>query len=233
MSAYQTVSEIKSRIELKEDDFYDQDPTVSFENLLETLEKETRSLINSYKDDVSFTEQTYEEVYQSPDGTTIPLIYPVKKDATDDNGDKILTVWYRRRSDQDWRLLDSRRYYLTDHRLILYDAPTNKFNRGNRGRRYKVRNPLKANLERMTWWDFSRQVKIKYVAGFDPIPDLVKNIQIDLINNILSNLLLDKGIKRMNPSEMESYIQDRAVLTEDIKERLDTITTPHGRTMVV
>lgn len=220
---YLTPDEIEKRIEYQQTDYFEDGTGYAddWEELLESLEKETRAYIESYMGDETFSYETGTTLEVTPpDNSTIQLSYPV---------DSIDKVEVKKTRDGDWEELDSDRYYHTDHSLILHERPSNAKYRGRLRRR---RNPISRFTERATWRDLYYNIKVTYDRGFENIPENVKGIQISMINNLLRNLRLEQSIGAIEADAIGTYVDAGSVMTEDIEKRLDEI-TGFGRATVV
>jgi len=211
MSAYLTVDEITPQIHYDKSDF-DLDES-SFDSLLETFEEQSRSYIESYKGDVTFSKES-NKIHQmiAPDSSAIPLAYPI---------DTINSIEYKRKMSGDWHTLDTDRYTNTEHRVILRRYPELFLQRKGLHRN----NKLEFDMNRMNWSDFAVELRVDFDRGFDSIPDNVINIQIEMIRRMLRKLKMEQNVSTMNPEDLESITQANLVMTEDIKDRLDEITS--------
>ena len=227
MSQYQSLSDLKLRLskQYKPKKFYPDasDPDSEFDDLLTQLEKESRGIIESYKDDVSFEQQTYTKTKQAPDNARLPLIYPIQS---------VTKVEYRQHQDDSWTELDSKKWRFSRHSIILRKVP--KRRRRNRvSRTFKRRNRLLDNARRATWNDWGSELRVEYTAGFDPIPKDVIHIQIRLISNMLTQLRKDQTQLPSSPQNMMDDVREEKIFTDDIKELLDHITRTHGMAGVI
>ncbi len=208
---YLAVDDIKPRIHYRSDDF--SLTSSEFDDLLETIETETRELINSHMGDESFSKETGRiDKFSAKDSAAIPLTYPV---------DSITKVEYKRKISGSWRELDSDRYTSTEHRLKLRRYPEIFYER----RQCRSMNRLNYDSSRLAWSDFAVEIKVTYDRGYDSVPANVKNIQIDMINKTLRKLKNEQNISAMNPEQMEAVTQSSRIMTEDIMKRLDDITS--------
>ena len=228
MSQYQSLSDLKLRLskQYKPKKFYPDasDPDSEFDDLLTQLEKESRGIIESYKDDVSFEQQSYTKTKQAPDNARISgLVYPI---------DSVASVEYRQHQEDSWETLDKRKWRFSDHAIILRKVP--KRRRRNRvSRTFNRRNRLLDNARRATWNDWGSELRIEYTAGFDPIPQDVIHIQIRLISNMLTQLRKDQTQLPSSPQNMMDDVREEKIFTDDIKELLDHITRTHGMAGVI
>ncbi len=221
MGQYQTVEEIEDRIEYVGDDFFTSNADPSFDTLVTTLEAESRALIESYKGDIQFDKETDKEVVkQSPDGASLQLQFPIQS---------ISKVEYKRTPSDSWNELDSDRYYSTKHSLVLssYPAIYKTEHYGN-----KDANILTNNSNRLSWMDFSQRLRITYTRGYDEVPANIKNIQIALINKMLRQLRNEQVTEALSPDQVRNFDMNfDTLMTEDIRERLDEITS-HGNKVI-
>lgn len=206
MAAYQTVDEIKARVHYRKEDF-DLD-TNDFQTLLETVEEESRALIESFMGDFTFEKETDRvDVINSSYSEGVPLVYPV---------DKVSKVEYKRRASSDWEELDEDHWYNTEHRLVLDRYP----------RQYERRRHFHRRIgdRKRKWKDISTQISVTYDRGYDNIPANVKNIQLDIINKILRRLKNEQSVSAMDPEQMQALELADKVMSDDILERLNQIT---------
>lgn len=202
---------IKNRIEQDPEDFFDANPEIDFDSLLETLEEETRSMIESYKGDVTFAQETKEERFRAPDNSSINLLFPVNS---------VTKIEYRTNPGDAWETLDSKFYSVYPRKVVLRKSYGNLM----RGR-YMTYNPISWKQKRRTWADFCTDVKITYDRGYSTIPSNVKNVQITMINKILRQLRNEQSITALQPDEVNNYVDFDEILTDELKERLDSITS--------
>lgn len=213
---YQTPSEIKDRVEYEAEDFYSNKPQPEdkFEDLLERLEVESRSFIESNKGDISFSEETVTQEFNAPESKVIQLEYPVTN---------VVSVDYRRYPEGDFNTLEEGNYKYTDHNLILIRFPKQFLTKygATRG----SQNPLTSKLRRYEWNDFATTIKVEYERGFDPVPGNVKGIQITLINKKLRQLREEQNIASLNIGEIDNLGSFDDLMTEDVEKRLNDITS--------
>ena len=218
---YQTTSTITNRLSYEADEFFSSGAAQSdFEDLVDRLEEESRGLIESYMVDVTFNEELGKTVEKfSPDTQTISLAYPVKD---------VSKVEYKTRFGADWKELDSDKYDHDKHVLKLYDYPALYY----RGTKYRhPQQHYRIEESRITWKDFSRKLRITYDRE-GTIPNDVKNIQIDMINKMLRKMRFEQSITAIDPGDPNLDVPSNDILTEDIRRRLDNITS-RGRTTLV
>ncbi len=209
---YVTIDKIKSRVEYDEDDF--NLTTSGFEDLLTDLEQESRDIINSYKGDITFLEETDKtQEFKSLSNSSLPLEYPVRD---------VSKVEYKRMVSDNWRELEDDRYDYTEHNLILRKYPRN-YNRFTKNRRLA---PLEINSKRLTWSDFSSKIKVTYDRGWkqDNLPQNLINVQLDIINLILRKTEMERVMDMQNPENIQTITNEFEIMNDDIKKRLDQIT---------
>ena len=222
---YQDLNRIKLRLskQFKAEKFFTDDPVTNFDLLLVELEKESRAIIESYKDDVSFAETVYtDEIMSAPFGSRLPLVYPVVE---------VNKIEYRRHQDMPWREMEPRLYRVTKHGVMLRRVPRRRD--ASRSGIYKARNPLLDRAHRLRFIDFGEEIRITYTAGHDPIPADVLHIQIRLINNMLTELRKDQTHLPADPRGIMESVREERIFTEDIKRLLDHITRHHGTVGVI
>lgn len=223
MSVYLTATAIEDRISYKGEQFFTTATATNFESLLETLEEESRALIESYMGDVTFSEETGKELeVVAPDSIYIELKFPVTS---------ITKVEIKYTANGSYNTMDTERYYYSKHALYLAEHGIAYSDMSRR--RWLMRNPISRDLKRVTWRDSCYEVKVTYDRGYSDIPSNVKGIQLSLINNMLRNLRLEQSIGSIEPDAVTSYIEAGKVFTSDIKARLDGITSFGGTTVVV
>jgi len=217
--SYASTSTIKDRIDYTKEDFYDVQAEDKFNSLLTQLEKESRSLIDSYMGDATFSKETGKTAkIEAPSDVTVPLIYPVND---------VTKVEYRKHPGDSWNTLDSEDYTYSDHRLILQRLP--KFRRRILGVS-RHSNPLKAHISKVKWSDFASKIKVTYDRGYvdsagnESLPQNVINVQINLINKILRNLKEEQNVQAIQPDEVTNYVETEGIMTEDITDIMDEMT---------
>lgn len=204
---YASNSEIKDRIEFDGQDFYDVNPSDDFDDLITTLEKESRAIINGQIGGETLEEETdRKDTLIAPDNQKLELVYPV-------NSVSKVEV-YRR---DGWHTLDSSRYQHTEQNLMLDPAIRREY--GNY-LRYRQINPLRQHSNELTWLDVGTRVRVTYDRGHSTIPQGVKEAQIAIINRQLTLLRQDQNISAMSPEEATQALNNREILTDDIKERM-------------
>lgn len=206
------VNEIRNRVNYTEDQFegYIED----YNSLLETLEAESRGLIDSYLGDESFEEETgrVDEIIATDD-SALTLIYPVQD---------VISVEYKRTFGSEWVTLPENRYDFSKHKLILSSYPyrNRRIPGVGAGRSRIARNTL-----RTTWSQFCSKVKVTYDRGFATIPDNILNIQATLINKMLRQLRQEQNLSAIQPDNVQNFVDFDDLMTEDIMRRLDEITS--------
>lgn len=221
MPSYQDVDRIKSRISYSEDEFYDIDPEVNFDELLEKLEVESRGLIESFKGDLTFATETRTDEFIAPDTQRINLAYPVRD---------INQVEVKRRFSSDWEVLDESKYDFTEHVLILEEYP-GVYTRDRRAEGFYSH--YKREQMRLSWRDFYQKVKVTYERGWDEIPGDVLNIQIDIINRMLRLMRMEQSVTAIDPGDPALDSPHDDILTDDIRKRLANISMFGRNTMII
>jgi hypothetical protein len=74
---------------------------------------------------------------------------------------------------------------------------------------------------------------VTYDRGFDPVPADILSVQVALVNRMLRNLKTEQNISAMEPDQIESVTAAEAVLTEDIRQRIDQVHKLGGQTQVI
>lgn len=218
--AYQTVDDLKELIDYEGSDFYDHNEDKQFDDLLTRLEKISRSAIENRVGDETFAEETGRvDTFRATDDASIPLVYPVN-DVTKVEGKTTLS--------DDWTVIDADRYDFTDHRLILAKWT---------GRATLVasarNNPLTQYSNRQTWRDLYTKLRVTYDRGFSTIPHNIQQIQADIVTRLLRKLRREQSVAGLEPDQIAAMDSASAVLTDDLKDRIDSITGLGGKTQSV
>lgn len=219
--AYQTLSEIHDRIQYDGDDFFDDNAALRFDELLVTLEQESRGIFETLWGDQTPLEETgrVDEI-RATDDAALALVYPI----TD-----VTKVERKVALSADWDELDTDWYDHSDHRLILARRPnTNSMRLRQRG------NPLARNADRATWSDIATKLRVTYDRGFgtDPPAD-IKSVQIQLIENFLSDRKRRETESAASPDELAQAMDADRVVTEEVRERISDVTSPGRATMSI
>lgn len=206
---YTTKEEVKSRVNFDGSEFFDINPDSNFNDLLDTLLVESKAIIDGQIGGETLSEETgREDTLLCPDLTIIELVWPVNS---------VSKVELFRMS--SWSTLDNSRYEYTSHVLRLRPVIQRQY--GN-WLHYQHVNPLRAYSNRITWSDLGTRVRVTYNRGFSSsdMPEGVKETQISVINRMLLFLRQDQNINAMNPDEVMNVLNNRKILTEDIKQRM-------------
>jgi len=224
--AFVSKSTLKNRIEYEGEDFYDINPESGFDDLLAQLEKESRDAMNNYKGSasrsVTFNIETDRvDEYRAPGSRTIPLVYPIQDGSSDGTTyEGVKEVEIKRRPGQEWSTLGSDAWDYTKHHLILERYAFPLVERLRRNVRL-----LNRRIDQPNWSDLSTKVRVTYDRGYLSIPDLVKSIQINIINRMLGELRQGQNIEALKPEEMGEIIEGQKALVDKEKDDLDNITS--------
>lgn len=211
---------LKNRLTYSGDELFDYNEEKRFDDLLTELESEAVGLLESRWGDQPFTEEIDRtDVYRATDDSAMPLVYPVQE---------VSKVEVKRTVGSEWDQLAPERWDFDDHRIILAARARPPSMRG----RYRT-NPLAAHSSRATWRDYYSKIRVTYTRGWDPVPRDVQNIIVDLVENMLRDMRTEQNIAAMEPDQIESFVDSRTIMTESIKQRIDTITKPGGATMSI
>jgi len=231
---YQSLDRLKMRLEYDATDLFDSRDNAEkrFDRLLmgteavgdgprfEGLEAEARDLIENYASDQTFNyEEGRVDEIRATDDSSIPLVFPI---------DQIQSVEIKRSLRTEWRELSADRWDNTDHRLVL------AYERGRRGNTEGTRrNTLVDRAARRTWVDICAKLRVTYDRGFDPIPYDIQSVQVAIINRMLRNLKTEQNIAAMEPDQLEAVTNAEAVVTDDIRDRITSVTAFGGATLSV
>lgn len=204
---YATKEDVKDRIHFNGSEFFDINSDTKFDDLLDTLLDESEAIVDGQIGGETLTKETdREDEFFSPDTTTIELVWPIVSIS------KVEVYGLG-----GYRELESDRYDYTEHSLRL--KPVIRREYGNY-HHYQHINPLRLYINRLTWADICTKVRVTYTRGFETIPDGVKETQISIINRMLMFLRQDQNLSAMNPDEMVNSLNNRVIITEDMKERM-------------
>lgn len=217
--AYQSLDAIKQRVDYDGAAFFDDNEHLRFDELLVRLEEEARGLIETRSGDETFAlEEGRVDEFRATDDAALPLVYPIRD---------VQSVEFKRTMRADWTTLEPDRYDYTDHRLVL------DVGRRRGSMRLSGGVDLTSHAERSTWMDLARKLRVTYDRGFDPVPADIRSVQIDIINRLLRTLRSEQNIGAMEPDQLQSVTTAEAVLTDDIRERIDQVTGLGGKSLSV
>lgn len=231
---YQSLERLKARLEYDAEDLFDERDNAAkrFDRLLggteavgdgpgwQGLEAEARAIIENYASDEPFSRgEGRVDTMRATDDSSIPLVYPIQS---------IQQVEIKRSLRRDWEVLDADRYDNTDHRLVL--AYERGRRRGTEGTR---RNTVADRATRRTWVDVAAKLRVTYDRGFDPVPYDVQSVQVAIVNRMLRNLKTEQNIAAMEPDQIESVTTAEAIMTDDIRDRITSITALGGATQSI
>lgn len=207
-------------------DFYEEFPQEKFDKLLSRLEKDSRSIIDGQLMGEGLEEETGRvDKYEAPDKEKIQLAYPVNdvskveiRTGTDSSGNP------------EWDELEDSLYRNTEQ-FVVYKGRVNQTFKESVS--YQNKNSLKRYSNSASWADRCTQVKITYDRGFSTIPNQVKEVQKEIIRRMLTHLRQEQNLAKVDPTEVSSMVNERRLLTEDIKDRIGKITQGrHKYTMI-
>jgi len=220
--AYQTLDELRERIDYKAEDFFTDNEQLRFDNLLVRLESESRAIFETlWGDETPLTETDREDVKRATDDAAILMPYPVND---------VSKVEIKRSQDSDWDELDSRRYDHTEHRLVLAQRPANISRH-----QHHHRSPLLERATRATWADICVKLRVTYDRGFgDSPPSDITSIQVTLVNRMLRQLKQEQTVAAASPEDFMGVSPEfDDIVTEAIRKRISDVTSPGGATLSV
>ena len=217
---YVSNSEIKARIDFNGEDFYDINPEQKFDELITNLEEDSRAEINGQIGGRSYEKETDRtDVLDASDKDILELVFPIQSVSQVET--------YRRNG---WETLDDERYEHTAHNLELLPIIRREY--GNY-LRYRHVNPLSQRTMELTWNDIATRVRVTYDRGYDEIPHMIKEVQYDMINRMLTHLRQDQNISKIEPDKATEQLNNRTVLTKDIMKRLNKVSRPKNKYTVL
>lgn len=217
--AYQTLSDIRERVDYDGDELYNDNAQLRFDELLVRLERESRKIFETlWGDETPLTQTGRTDIKRATDDAALLLVYPVND---------VTKVERKTSLDADWDELDSDWYDFTDHRLIL--------TRGNPSGRVRHDNSLARPARRGTWRDIAVKLRITYDRGFGSEPPAdIQSIQVALINNMIRKLRREQNVAAARPEDFAGTPGDMDdVLTDSLRQRINDVTKPGGATMSV
>lgn len=217
--AYQSLSDLRERVDYRGGDFFDDNAELRYDQLLVRLEREARGIFETlWGDDTPAEETDRTDVMRATDDAAMPLVYPVQD---------VTQVEYKRTPASDYETLDSDRYDHSEHRLVLADRRRYGAESGRRG------NVLAETAMRPEWSDLASKVRVTYDRGFDPVPGDIKSLQVQLVNQMLRKLKREQTVGAASPEELAGMTNQAEVVTEEIRERVSDVASPGRGTMSV
>jgi hypothetical protein len=232
---YQPIDRLKARIDYEPDDLFTNNEAKRFDRLLggeayvgddpdgwAGLEAEARGMIETLSGDEPWSREVDRvDSFRPTDNAAIPLVYPIES---------ISTVEIKRSQRDDFEQLEAFEYDHTDHHLVLpRDTRAQK-----RPRDLRPANELLSTTQRRTWYDVAVRVRVTYTRGFDPVPQNIQQIQVSLVNRMLRQLKGEQTIAAASPEEFAGVSPEMdAVLTERLRERINSLTPLGGGTRAV
>jgi len=220
---YLTLQEVKDAVKpagREGEEFYEKFPEPEFDALLTTFEEESRAVINGQIKGQGYEKETGRtDTFDAPDKPTIQLTYPV---------DTVSKV-ERQVRPGEWKTLDSDLYTHDDQQLKVKETFVD--------REYPFKNnlnPLTYYSNRATWSGVGNRIRVTYDRGFETanIPNEIKSIQKKIIRRMLVHLRQEQNLANLNPDDVQAF-NTRRILTEDIKDRISTISqTKHKYVML-
>jgi hypothetical protein len=229
---YQSLDRLKARIEYEAADIFDESDNAEkrFDRLLagsdavgETdgfvgIEAEARGIIETRLGDATLAaEDGRVETMRTTDDAAMPLVFPIRD---------VQKVEYKPSIRSDYEVLEPERYDATDHLLVLSYGRR----RSSRSRHGFRGNRLTTLTTRATWMDIAEKIRVTYDRGFVEIPPDVLSVQVAIVNRILRNLKTEQNIAAMEPEQISAVTDAEAILTDDIRNRIDQITPLGGAT---
>jgi len=231
---YQTLDRLRARVEYEPGDIFDDADNAEkrFDRLLagsdavgETdgfrgLEAEARGIIETrLGDNTLAAEDGRVDVMRTTDDSAMPLVFPIRD---------VQSVEYKLDLGDDFETLDADRWDFTDHNIVLsYGRRMAESRRGFRGNR------LTGFTARLTWLDLAEKIRVTYDRGFDPVPADVLSVQVAIVNRMLRNLKVEQNVAAMEPDQLEAMTASEAILTDDIRDRIDQVTPLGGATQAI
>jgi len=222
-SAYQDLAAIRERIDYEGSDIFSDNEALRFDELLVRLEQESRGIFETlWGDETPLEETGRTDVRRATDDAALALVYPI----TD-----VTKVEIKRTLGDDWDELDSERYDHTEHRLVLAAHPGGTALAHGGHRRTTTVGQYAA---RATWADLAAKLRVTYDRGFgtEP-PNDIKSIQIDIINKMLRQMKREQTVAAASPEELAGITEPAEVVTEEIRDRVQDVTSPGRATMSV
>jgi len=231
---YQTLDRLRARVEYEPSDIFDDADNAEkrFDRLLagsdsvgETdgfrgLEAEARGIIETrLGDNTLAAEDGRVDVMRTTDDSAMPLVFPIRD---------VQSVEYKLNLGDDFETLDADRWDFTDHNIVLsYGRRMAESRHGFRGNR------LTGFTARLTWLDLAEKIRVTYDRGFDPVPADVLSVQVAIVNRMLRNLKVEQNVAAMEPDQLEAMTASEAILTDDIRDRIDQVTPLGGATQAL
>lgn len=215
----QSIDRIKNRLPHKPEQFFDEyDMELSFEELLELLEEESRGIIENRTGDYKFSfQEDVEDVVSCHDSDTLHLPRPVQK---------IKKIEVTRR-DGAWREVSKNSYITKEWGAKLRRRP-----RGfkDRRRRYNGHH-FRDKTHELEWSMLGEEARIKYDRGYKEIPNDIKSVQIKIIKNMLDADRLGQALSTINVDDPNLEGWDK-IIDEDIESEIKEMTR-RGRSLTV
>lgn len=219
--AYQSIERLRERVEYEAGDFFSDNAQLRFDELLVELEAESRGIFETlWGDTTPLNEDGKQEVRQATDDAALSLTYPVRD---------VSTVEVRFVPDGDWQTLDARRYTHTEHHLILESGTVPR----TRYQRYERQSDARF-AAKPTWVDFCEQLRVTYDRGFgtEPPADIL-SVQVQLVNGLLRQLRLEQTVEAASPDEYRAMTDGMEIVSDEIRQRVDDVTSPGRATMAL
>jgi len=231
---YQTLDRLRARVEYQPTDIFEESDNAEkrFDRLLagseavgeadgfRGLEAEARGIIETrLGDNTLAAEDGRVDVMRTTDDSAMPLVFPIRD---------VQSVEYKLNLGDDFETLDADRWDFTDHNIILsYGRRMAESRHGFRGNR------LTGFTARLTWLDVAEKIRVTYDRGFDPVPADVLSVQVAIVNRMLRNLKVEQNVAAMEPDQLEAMTASEAILTDDIRDRIDQVTPLGGATQAL
>jgi len=231
MPPYQSLERLRARVEYEPGDLFDDADNAEkrFDRLLagseavgepdgfRGLEAEARGIIETRLGDQTLAaEDGRVDTMRTDDDAAMSLVFPIRD---------VQKVEFKTTLRDDWRDLDADRFDFTNHSLVLSYGRRRSATRGGfRGNR------LTRLATRLTWLDLAEKIRVTYDRGFEDIPEDILAVQVSIVNRMLRNLKVEQNVAAMEPDQLEAMTASEAILTDDIRERIDQVTPLGGAT---
>lgn len=200
--------------------WFETNPEPEFEGLLQTLEADSRAIINNQINGQGYERETGRvDTFDTPDKPTIQLAFPV---------DDVTKVEYSNRPGE-FKDLDSSLYTFDDQKIEIKASLID--------REYPYindQNPLTYSSNRATWAGVAERVRVTYDRGYETanVPNDIKEVQKSIIRRMLIHLRQEQNLSNLAPDDVQAF-NTRQILTDDIKDRIGGISqTKHKYVML-
>jgi hypothetical protein len=220
--AYQTLSELRKRIDYDGESLFQENAQLQFDKLLVRLERESRGIFETLWGDETVLEETDRtDIKRATDDAALLMPYPVND---------VSEVEIKHSQNDDWDTLDEEHWDFTEHRLVLARRSNN-----NSLRHQRHANPITAGASRATWRDLCVKIRVTFDRGFgsDPPAD-VTSIQVELVNRMLRRLRQEQTVAAASPEDFAGVAENfDDVVTDAIRDRISDVTSPGAATLSI